>query len=174
MKEYNMSINDSIFTSLPFADFSLRIYYFFIYKPNLLLKNMKFFLFRYSIRAFVLINMDNMPTVNARLRVKRWKGEKVKRWKGETVKGWKGEKVKGWKGEKVKGWKGERMKGWKGEKVKGWKGEKMKRWKDGCAYQLVNSSTCLLNWCTHQQMNLKLLRNPTWCRTDGLDNEKQG
>ena len=218
MKEYNMSINDSIFTSLPFVDFSMRIYYFFIYKPNLLLKNMKFFLFQYSIRVFVLINMDNMPTVNARLRVKRWKGEKVKwwkdervkrwkggrvkgwkggrlkrwkvekvkRWKGEKVKRWKGEKmkgwkVKGWKGEEVKrwkdermkGWKGERMKGWKGEKMKRWKDEKMKRWKDGCAYQLVNSSTCLLNWCTHQQMNLKLLRNPTWCRTDGLDNEKQ-
>ena len=80
MKEYNMSINDSIFTSLPFVVFSLRIYYFFIYKPNLLLKNMKFFSFQYLIRAFVLINMDNMPTVNARLkdeRVKRWKGEKM-------------------------------------------------------------------------------------------------
>ena len=96
MKEYNMSINDSIFTSLPFVDFSLRIYYFFIYKPNLLLKNMKFFLFQYSIRAFVLINMDNMPTVNARL-----KDERVKRWKGERVKGWKGERVEGWKGEKM-------------------------------------------------------------------------
>ena len=98
MKEYNMSINDSIFTSLPFVDFSMRIYYFFIYKPNLLLKNMKFFLFQYSIRAFVLINMDNMPTVNARLRVKRWKGEKVKRWL-TPFKWWKDEKVKEWKGE---------------------------------------------------------------------------
>ena len=47
---------------------------FFIYKPNLLLKNMKFFLFQCSIRSFVLINMDNMPTVNARL-----KDERVKR-----------------------------------------------------------------------------------------------
>ncbi|RKW59457.1 MAG: hypothetical protein D8H98_08875 [Prevotella sp.] len=70
MIEYSMSINDSTFMSLPFVYFSLRIYYFFIYKPNLLLKNMKFFLFQYLIWSFVLINMDNTPTVNARERCK--------------------------------------------------------------------------------------------------------
>ena len=147
MIEYSMSINDSTFMSLPFVYFSLRIYYFFIYKPNLLLKNIKFFSFKYLIWSFVLINMDNTPTVNAR-----------ERCECENVRGW----------------------------------------KNGYAYQtasplaccLVNLLSCLLVylfsclfissfgrptvWWAHQQMNLNLLRNLTWCRTDGLDDEKQG
>jgi len=78
MIEYSMSISDRTFMSLPFVYFSLRIYYFFIYKPNLLLKNIKFFSFKYLIWSFVLINMDNTPTVNAR---ERCKCENVRGWK---------------------------------------------------------------------------------------------